>query len=106
MSGGRSLTGGLRVTARDAATGSICSVECRFCRAFGKEMNAERARKAPVAKIKFFTKPWRQDHMKRHMLTQHAERFKEYSVLPLLQKKSFFDVAGGISNQEAKAVCE
>ena len=95
---------GLRVTARDAATGSICSVECRFCRAFGKEVNAERAHKAPVAKIKFFTKPWRQDHMMSHMLTQHSERFKEYSALPLLQKESFFDVAGGIGNQEAKAV--
>jgi hypothetical protein len=40
----------LRVTARDATTGSICSFECRFCRAFGKDVNAERARKAPTAK--------------------------------------------------------
>ncbi len=39
---------GLRVTARDAARGSICSVQCRFCRAFGKEVNAERACKVPI----------------------------------------------------------
>jgi hypothetical protein len=47
----------------------------------------------------FFTKPWRQDHMKSHMLTQHSARFKDYSALPVLQKESFFDVAGGIGSQ-------
>ena len=28
---------GLHVSARDAATGDVASVECGFCRAFGKE---------------------------------------------------------------------
>ena len=32
---------GLHVSARDAATGDVASVECRFCRAFGKEVREE-----------------------------------------------------------------
>ena len=75
----------VRVTARDAATGIICSAECRFCRAFGKEGSNDHGR-APRSKIKLFTKPWRQDHMKTHMLAQHPERFKEYAALPLGEK--------------------
>jgi hypothetical protein len=43
---------GLRVTAQDAATGKICSFECQFCRAFGKEVRRVDAARAPRAKIK------------------------------------------------------
>ncbi|KAI2502195.1 hypothetical protein MHU86_12247 [Fragilaria crotonensis] len=38
-----------------------------------------------------FTKPWRQDHMKTHMLDQHAQRFEEYVALPSGEKEAFFD---------------
>jgi len=83
---------GLHVSARDAATGDVASVECRFCRAFGKEVREEvNVKRAPTSKIKMYTKPWRQDHMKRHMLEQHQERSKEYLSLSVSQKTSYFD---------------
>ena len=79
---------GLHVSARDAAPGDVAAVECRFCRAFGEEANVK---EAPTSKIKMYTKPWRQDHMKRHMLEQHQERSKEYLSLSVAQKTSYFD---------------
>ena len=91
---------GLRVTARDAATGVVCSAECQFCRAFGKEASSSHGR-APRSNIKMFTKPWRQDHMKSHMLAQHPERFKEYSILPLGEKESFFDANKNAGSKQA-----
>jgi hypothetical protein len=50
---------GLHVSARDAATEDVASVESRFCRAFGKEAREEvNLKRAPTYKIKMYTKPW------------------------------------------------
>ncbi|KAI2494769.1 hypothetical protein MHU86_19764 [Fragilaria crotonensis] len=85
---------GVRVTARDAATGNVCSVECQFCRAFGKEGRHDRIR-APRSNIKMFSKPWRPDHMKTHMVEQHQQRFEEYAALPPGEKASYFVTCAG-----------
>ena len=87
-------TYGLRVTARDASTGNVCSVECQFCRVFGKEGRHDRIR-APRSNIKMFSKPWRPDHMKTHMVEQHQQRFEEYSALPPGEKSSYFVTCAG-----------
>jgi hypothetical protein len=80
---------GLRVTARDAATGNVCSVECQFCQVFGKEGRHDRIR-APRSNIKMFRKPWRPDHMKTHMVEQHQLRYEDYAALPPGEKGSYF----------------
>ena len=60
----------LHVTARDAATGNVCSVECQFYRVFGKEGHHDRIQ-APRSNTKMFSKPWQPDHMKTQMVEQH-----------------------------------
>ncbi len=91
---------GIRVSARDSAYGKVCSVECRFCRHFGRDDRSNPGEKRKrTAHIKMFTAPWRTDHILFHMTDQHPDQFKTYSELPDAQKKEYFPSAdeGGSS---------
>ncbi len=83
---------GVRVSARDSETGKVCSVECRFCRFFGRDDRCSPGEKRKrTTHIKMFKAPWRSDHIVSHLTDQHTEQFKMYSALTDKQKKVFFD---------------
>jgi hypothetical protein len=91
---------GIRVSARDSAYGKVCSVECRFCRHFGRDDRSNPGEKRKrTAHTKMFTAPWRTDHILFHLINQHPDQFKTYSELPDAQKKEYFPSAdeGGSS---------
>ena len=84
---------GVRVSARDSDTGKVCSVECRFCRFFGRRDRCSpgEKHKRTTPHKKMFKVPWRSGHIVSHLTDQHTEQFKTYSALTDEQKKVFFD---------------
>jgi len=99
---------GIRVSARDTAYGKVCSVECRFCRHFGRDDRSNPGEKRKrTSHIKMFTAPWRSDHILFHMNDQHPDQFKTYSELPDAQKKEYFPTAdeGGSSPFSPRDCC-
>ncbi|KAG3111797.1 hypothetical protein PI125_g8809 [Phytophthora idaei] len=79
---------GLRPTDRDEETSEVVVVACGFCVAFGREPLAEsavqegrrkqRKRSTNVAK---WTRPFRSDNIRSHLVKIHAHRWEEYSEL-------------------------
>lgn len=67
---------GLRVTERDLNTRAVLTVSCRFCVAFGRPRVASTssARK-PLVRIKAFRAPFRVDHFRQHLLSQHSDKW-------------------------------
>jgi hypothetical protein len=89
---------GLKVTAREASSGRVYTVECRFCQSFGKGDTLSDPKRRRTESIKMFSKPWRSDHMKAHVQEQHS--INEYPVLPDEQMKTFFD--GSFATENAR----
>ncbi|KAF1780105.1 hypothetical protein GQ600_4917 [Phytophthora cactorum] len=79
---------GLRPTDRDEETNEVVVVACGFCVAFGREPLAEsavqegrrkqRKRSTNVAK---WTRPFRSDNIRSHLVKIHAHKWEEYSEL-------------------------
>jgi hypothetical protein len=65
-----------------------------FCKRFwcvnAADDNESRKRKR-TANTKFFTAPFRIENFAKHVRSQHAAQFEEYSALTFDEKKSFFD---------------
>jgi hypothetical protein len=66
---------GLKVTAREATSGRVNTVGCRFCRSFGKDDTRSDPKRRRPESIKVFSKPWRSDHMKAHVQEQHSIKY-------------------------------
>jgi hypothetical protein len=81
---------GLKITARDASSGRINTVECRFCRFFGKDDTRSDPKRCRTESMKVFSKPWRSDHMKAHVQEQHSIKYDEYAELSD-EQMTFFD---------------
>jgi hypothetical protein len=61
------------VSARDAKSGRVSSVYCRFCVSFGGEVGEGRKRRATENR-KFFQKPFRTDNYVSHLRGYHREK--------------------------------
>lgn len=83
---------GLSICVRNAQTGSVESVMCKFCVAFGKEAaGADGPRKRRVtANIKYFRQPFRADHYLSHLQINHREKWSEYEHAAVQEKEQFF----------------
>jgi hypothetical protein len=81
---------GLKVTAREASSGRVNTVECKFCRSFSKDDTRSDPKRSRTESIKVFSKPWRSDHKKAHVQEQHSIKYDEYAKLSDEQMKTFF----------------
>lgn len=81
---------GVKICERNAATKAVVSASCLFCVHFGREAKIGSKRKRTV-NVMYFKKPFRADMYRRHMISQHPQRWKEYSELTAREKESFFD---------------
>jgi hypothetical protein len=83
---------GVRVSERDSETSKVNSVECRFCRFFGRDDGCSPGEKRKqTTHIKMFRAPWQSDHIVSHLTDLHTEQVKMYSALTDKQKKVFFN---------------
>lgn len=76
---------GLRITSRDPQTGAVESCVCRFCESFGRETvddtsDGSRKRKRTTNK-QHWSKSFRPDNIRKHMLEQHPTRWEQYQRL-------------------------
>ncbi|KAE9009634.1 hypothetical protein PR002_g15564 [Phytophthora rubi] len=88
---------GVRVAARNV-TGAVCSVQCQFCRYFGREETPGSKRKRTQT-IKLYTKPYRPEYFKDHNLSAHSQKWLEYEALNDQGKGAFFTALPTRSNQ-------
>ena len=72
-------TYGLRITSRNAVTGAVDSVQCRFCFTFGREEKVGAKRKA-TSGLKDF-RAFHTRHFMQHLLSQHPIKWSEYSAV-------------------------
>ena len=70
---------GLRIFERDALSGEVESVVCRFCDVFGYEVKAA-AKRTWTMRRKYF-ETFRTDHYVQHLKQQHAQKWSEYTNL-------------------------
>jgi hypothetical protein len=82
------LTLWLESTAREVSNGRVNTVECRFCRSFGKDDTCSDPKRRRTESINVFSKPWRSDHMKVHVQEQHSVKYDEYAELSDEQMKT------------------
>jgi hypothetical protein len=82
---------GLKVKACEASSSRVNTVECRFCRSFGKDGTRSDPKRRRTESIKVFSKSWRSDHMKAHVQEQHSIKYDEYAELSDEQLKTIFD---------------
>ena len=67
---------GLRICERDALSGEVKSVVCRFCVVFGCEVKAA-AKRTWTTRRKYF-ETFRTDHYVQHLKQKHAQKWSEY----------------------------
>ena len=86
---------GLRIVDVDPATGNVKTMECMFCRVFGRgdsvEADAERKRKR-TSSIFTVKAPFNTGHIRRHLRQQHPKKFEVYDALSSTEKKQSFFV--------------
>lgn len=85
-----SLEFGVKVCERDAVLNVIVSASCLFSIHFGREEQIG-AKQSCTVNIMYFNKPLRADTYRRHMVSHHPGRWKEYSELTPTEKTVFFD---------------
>lgn len=88
---------GLKIMERHANSSKVVSVACQFCTTFGREAKIG-SKRSRTANIKYFRAPFRPEHYRRHMETQHPERFNEYLEASGEEKAKFFDEFTPASN--------
>ena len=77
--------------ARDPESGEVLSAICLFCKAFGREEATEEDRKRKRTKsVKYFSAPWRSDHLRKHIETQHTLKYEEFCKADHVTRVSFF----------------
>ena len=81
---------GLKMVEKAPSSSEIVSVSCRFCISFGREEKIGSKRKA-TTNVMYFKKPFRSDSYRRHMETQHPERWKQYTSCNNESKAKFFE---------------
>jgi hypothetical protein len=91
---------GFKVTAREASSGRVNTVDSRFSRSFGKDDTRSDPKRRRTKGIKVFSKPWRSDHMKAHVQEQHSIKYDENAELSDEQMKTFFD--GSFATESAR----
>lgn len=80
------LNYGVEVSTRCPSTSEVSM----FCRQFGREdEDGERKRKR-TTNVKYFSYPWRSDNFTTHLKQQHPMKWKEYTLLSVNDKRSFF----------------
>ena len=76
---------GLKVAGRNALTGAIESLSCRFCKTFGREEKVGAKRKA-TEHVKHFT-VFRTDCYTQHLELQHGPLWHEYQSIKSAEEK-------------------
>jgi hypothetical protein len=83
----------VKVALRDAATGKVTGLHCRFCVAFGREEKVGSKRK-PASTVQGWNAPFRYDNIEKHLRDQHPSQWDVYNAVTSADKRdSFF--AGG-----------
>lgn len=80
---------GLAVADTDAATGTVLSAVCLFCKHFGREQKAHTKRKA-TANLKYFKHSFRTDQYVQHLASQHPSNWARYQAASDPEKHAFF----------------
>jgi hypothetical protein len=86
----------LQVDSRDASSGAVASVLCRFCLRFVREAQLKllaAGKRRPVSSMKHFGKPWRTDAVLQHLRKQHGEKWKEYDSSDMAARERFFEMS-------------
>lgn len=86
---GHTLKYGLKIVHRDDMN-VVTAVDCKFCLYFGREQKIDRARSPWKTNARFRT--FRTDGYTRHLESEHAVKWEEYSKSSDLQKKMFFGI--------------
>jgi hypothetical protein len=84
------------VDSRDASSGAVASVLCRFCLRFGHEAQPKllaAGKRGQVSSVKHFGKPWRTDAFLQHLRKQHGEKWKEYDSSDMAAREKFFELS-------------
>lgn len=83
---------GLAITERDIHTKEVISVRCNFCSIFGREeKNSATRQRQQTTLIKYFKRPFRAEHYRRHVMDPHPAAWSSYQALPLDAKLTHFD---------------
>ncbi|EGZ23903.1 hypothetical protein PHYSODRAFT_479097 [Phytophthora sojae] len=79
---------GVEIVLRDK-TGVVCSVECLFCRYFGRE-EAVASKRKRTQNVRTYKPPYRPQSYIEHNQTAHPEKWSEYEGLSDADKVDFF----------------
>jgi branched-subunit amino acid transport protein len=97
---------GLKIAHRDASTGVVIGLQCRFCIAFGREEKVGSKRK-PASTVQGWEAPFRYDNIEKHLRKQHPSQWDLYSALgsSVAERDSFFNEApaAGVFKNSIKA---
>ncbi|MEL7520150.1 MAG: hypothetical protein AAGJ80_00800 [Cyanobacteria bacterium J06553_1] len=83
------------MSTRDPATRDVTSAVCRMCKQFGREDNrrdddSKALKRKRTVCVKYYSRPWRADNIKRHLELQHSSKWEEYCSLSVQEKESYF----------------
>jgi hypothetical protein len=81
---------GLKVISRDAKTGAVNGLQCRFCISFGREEKVGAKRKVK-GNVQAWSAPFRYDNIEGHVRDQHADKFEEFLKLDTQAQVAFFE---------------
>ena len=97
---------GLKIANRQASTGVVIGLQCRFCIAFGREEKVGSKRK-PSTAVQGWNAPFRYDNIEKHLCLQHPSQWDLlYSALDSIPKRdAFFDEspAAGVFKNSIKS---
>lgn len=110
---------GTCVVQRDAASGAVLVVECRFCAAFGREERSsgdgefdhdqrvesgrERKARARSRSVATWKRSFRSDNMRSHHAEQHPRKWREYrELLALVEKEAALEGSDALKGPQQR----
>lgn len=84
---------GLKISERHPVSKEVKSVLCRFCVAFGREDAPSEAKtRKKTTNVKYYTKSFRVELFRKHLVGQHPLRWADYSRLATEEERQGFFV--------------
>ena len=84
---------GLKVASRDASTGTVIGLQCRFCIAFGCEEKVGSKRK-PTSTVQGWNAPFRYDNIEKHIRFVYPSQWDVYNAIKTADGRDSFLLMG------------